>query len=75
MISLPVFAVNSNVTLAQSLIPVGTPRIARDRSAEEKNRQAKEKEVEYWRSIVPSPCPLGLEELHADEVVDEIQRR
>ena len=42
---------------------------------DEKNRQAEEKENEYWRSIVPSSSTLGLAELHLDEVFDQIQRR
>ena len=50
-------------------------RVVRDRSAYEKSRQAKQKRVEYWRSTVPSPNSLGLEEIDSDEVFDEIQKR
>lgn len=61
--------------LGQSSGPSESARIVRDRSAEEKNRQRQERENEYWRSIVPSPSPLGLEELQADDVFSEVQRR
>jgi len=62
---------------AENPAPVIVQRVLerRDRSADEKNRQVKEKVMEYWRSIVPSSCTLGLAELEIDEVIDEIQRR
>lgn len=70
-------AIHSFHNKAGSSTPVIVPRVLerRDRSVDEKNRQVKEKLMEYWRSIVPSPCTLGLAELEIDEVIDEIQRR
>jgi hypothetical protein len=38
-------------------------------------REAQKRSDEYWRSIVPSSCALGLKELHLDEVFEEIQKR
>eukprot|EP00804_Cyclotella_cryptica_P028220 CCRYP_014584-RA/>CCRYP_014584-RA protein AED:0.15 eAED:0.15 QI:332/1/1/1/0.57/0.37/8/455/1035 len=55
--------------------PSGGTRLIRDRLADEKTRIAKEKENEYWRSIVPSPCSVGLEEVQADDVFAEVSRR
>ena len=60
---------------AQNFLPMSIQRAARDRMADEKNRQAEAKEDEYWRSIVPSSCALGLAEMPLYEVYDQIQRR
>jgi hypothetical protein len=54
---------------------LGSQRVARDRFAGEKMREAQKRSDEYWRSIVPSSCALGLKELHLDEVFEEIQKR
>ncbi|KAL3793417.1 hypothetical protein HJC23_001865 [Cyclotella cryptica] len=50
-------------------------RMIRDRLADEKTRTARERKNEYWRSIVPSSCFLGLEEVQADDVFAEVSRR
>ena len=55
--------------------PSGDTRMNRDRLADEKTRLAKEREKEYRRSIVPSPCSLGLEEVQADDVFAEVSHR
>ena len=47
----------------------------RHRLADEKTRLAKEREQEYRRSIVPSPCSIGLEEVQADDVFAEVSHR
>lgn len=61
--------------LAQGSILADGSRVARGRFAYDKSDNAKEKNIEYWKSIVPSPSSLGLEEIYQDEVYDEIQKR
>ncbi|KAL7484453.1 hypothetical protein ACHAW6_010092 [Cyclotella cf. meneghiniana] len=75
--SLDIATSTASITDSPSPIsgPSGGTRVIRDRLADEKTRLAKERENEYWRSIVPSPCTLGLEEVQADDVFAEVSRR